>query len=212
MLPFDEADIVMISALQHYQYCPRQFALIYIEKVFDDNEYTLRGQAVHQRVDASTTDMAPNGNRIVRALPVFNDALGLRGRADVVEFTPEGQPIPVEYKLGSRKRQLHDDIQLCAQAVCLEAMFNCTVTQGAIYHVTSRRRRVVAFEAPLRQELLRSIEAVRALQCAGTLPPPLQDDSRCTHCSLIERCQPEMLSNATTKQKDTMQQLFQAQD
>jgi CRISPR-associated exonuclease Cas4 len=147
---WDEAEIVPISALEHYAYCPRQCALIHIEQVYEENVYTLRGVALHERVDqaASAWD---EGLRLEYALPLWSVRLGLIGRADVVGFLPDGTPYPIEYKSGKRKVKYHDDVQLCAQAMCLEEMLGVAVPRGAIYYHASRRRREVTFDAALRQ-------------------------------------------------------------
>ena len=132
-------DPIMISALEHWSYCPRQCALIHLEQTFDENLYTLRGRAVHKRVDEPVVEELV-GMRIERALPLWFKALGLTGKADVVEFHGE-TPYPVEYKHGPHRVQEHDDLQLCAQALCLEEMTGRSVPRGAIYHHSSRKRR-----------------------------------------------------------------------
>ncbi len=136
------AEPIMLSALQHYSYCPRQCALIHQEQSFDDNEYTLRGQRAHRRVDSGEIS-TEDGRRVLRALPLYSDRLGLVGKADAVEFLPDGTPYPVEYKQGKRHKYDHDDIQLAAQALCLEEMTGCVVSEGAIYHHKSKRRRTM---------------------------------------------------------------------
>jgi CRISPR-associated exonuclease Cas4 len=143
-------DPIALSALQHWCYCPRQCALIHVEQVFEENLFTQRGQALHKRVDDPGCEVR-DGLRVERALPLFCDRLGLVGKADVVEFLPDGAPYPVEYKHGSRNKRADiaacDDIQLAAQALCLEEMFGRAVPEGALYYATSRRRRIVAVDA-----------------------------------------------------------------
>ena len=136
---WDDADLVMVSALEHWSYCPRQCALIHVEQTFDENLYTLRGRMLHERVDVPEAEQR-EGVRIERALPLWSDRLGLVGKADVVEFHGDA-PYPVEYKHGPRQHWGHDDLQLCAQALCLEDMTGQPVPAGAIYHHSSRRRR-----------------------------------------------------------------------
>ncbi len=186
----DEA--IPLSALQHWSYCPRQCALIHVEQVFDENIHTLRGRAAHARVDAPHAATTP-GARIERALPVWCERLGLTGRCDVVEFRSDGTVYPVEYKHGPRRRREHDDIQLAAQAVCLEEMTCQPVPHGAIFHVSSRRRREVEIDAPLRARMEGAVAAVRDMLQEGRLPRPV-NDSRCKECSLREICQPEIVS------------------
>lgn len=188
----------MLSALQHYAYCPRQCALIHIEQAFAENVHTLRGQAAHRLADIPGTEKRP-GVRIERALPVWSEALGISGRCDVVEFLADGTPYPVEYKHGARRDKLHDDIQLAAQALCLEEMFGKPVPQGAIYHASSKRRRVVEISPDLRAQTRDTIEAVRAMLQAGVIPAP-QYDARCKECSLQHICQPQMQSASARRQ------------
>lgn len=180
----------MISALEHWSYCPRQCALIHVEQTFDENLYTLRGQAVHKRVDEPESEIV-DGVRVERAVPLWSKQLGLIGRADVVEFHGE-VPYPVEYKHGPRRETEHDDLQLCAQAICLEEMTGKLVPRGAIYHHSSRRRREVVFTPALRDQVAEVVTQVRAMLVAKTLPPPV-NDSRCRHCSLIEACMPSVI-------------------
>ena len=189
-------DPIALSALQHWCYCPRQCALIHIEQVFEDNLYTQRGQALHKRVDDPGFEVR-DGLRVERALPLFCDSLGLVGKADVVEFLPDGTPYPVEYKHGSRHKRADiaacDDIQLAAQALCLEEMFGKAVPEGALYYATSRRRRIVAVDADLRAKTEQVVGEVRRLLVASVLPPPLNDD-HCRACSLRDLCQPEAVA------------------
>lgn len=187
---WDEAQLVMISALEHWSYCPRQCALIHLEQTFDENLYTLRGRLLHDRVDDPTGEMQ-GGVRIERALPLWSARLGLVGKADVVEFHSE-TPFPVEYKHGPRRQWGHDDLQICAQALCLEDMTGKSVPQGAIYHHGSRRRREVVFDEALRARVAEAVEAIRRMLTESRLPPPL-NDARCRHCSLKESCLPSVI-------------------
>ncbi|MDR1062534.1 MAG: CRISPR-associated protein Cas4 [Azoarcus sp.] len=209
-----DAEPFPLSALQHWSYCPRQYALIHLEQVFEDNLFTLRGQALHKRVDDPGFEIR-DGLRVERALPLFCDRLGLTGKADVVEFLPDGTPYPVEYKHGSRNKRADiaacDDLQLAAQAVCLEEMFARPVPEGALYYASSRRRRIVAVDASLRQRLEESIDQIRQAQIRNTLPPPLKDDTRCRACSLKDVCQPEAL-NREVEYRENMARLFSVED
>lgn len=192
-----ELDQVPLSALQHWRYCPRQCGLIHLEQVFDDNVHTLRGQAVHAKVDQPGVETA-KGVRVERALPLWHDELGLVGKSDVVEFLAGGVPYPVEYKHGSRNKAADiaacDDLQLAAQGMCLQAMTGKTVNEGALYYATSKRRRVVAITEQLRADVAQTADAIRQMLASGELPPPLvgeQAAKRCKACSLLERCQPQ---------------------
>ena len=193
----DDPDPIPLSALQHWAYCPRQCGLIHLEQAFDDNLHTQRGQAVHALVDQPGMELR-KGLRIERALPVWHDTLGLIGKADVVEFEPDGTPYPVEYKHGSRRKAADiaacDDLQLAAQALCLEAMTGRSVRMGAIYYASSRRRREVNITPVLRDQVADTVRAIRQMQATATLPPPTTDVRRCKGCSLRDRCQPEALA------------------
>jgi len=191
---WEEGEVVMISALQHHSYCPRQCSLIHVEKVFDENLYTLRGRRVHERTH-EPEGVLEDGVRVERGLSLFSERLGLIGKADVVEFRVGEAPYPVEYKAGPRRGSTHDDIQLCAQAMCLEEMLGCDVLRGAVYHYASRRRREVVFDGALRSLTEETIHAVRRLLVTSTVPPPVAD-VRCPKCSLFDACMPFALSGA----------------
>jgi CRISPR-associated exonuclease Cas4 len=184
-------ELVPISALQHYVYCPRQCALIHVEQVWEENLYTLRGQRLHQTVDVPDSALR-DGLRVERALPLWSEKLGIVGRADVVEFLPDGTPYPVDYKTGPRRARRADEVQLCAQALCLEEMLGRAVPSGALYHHASRRRREVRFTAELRAEVEKVVAEVRELLGNDRLPAPAAD-SRCRDCSLVEACMPHAL-------------------
>ncbi len=191
-------DNIPISALQHWAYCPRQCGLIHLEQYFADNIYTARGQAVHHLVDEPGYEIR-SGVRVERALPLWSDRLGLIGKADLVEFHSDGSIFPVEFKHGPRRVKRYDDIQLAAQAMCLEDMLGRPVPQGAIYHASSRRRRVVDITPELRQGVLEFADAIRTMLATGQLPPPV-NDQRCRECSLKEACQPEALADQGRQQ------------
>ena len=182
------AESIPISALQHFLYCPRQCALIHLEQSYSENVYTLRGNRVHEKVHESGS-VTVAGIRVERALPLYSDALGLTGIADVVEFLEDGTPYPVEYKAGSRKAKAADEVQLCAQALCLEEMLGIPIPEGSIYYDRSRRRQVVAFTEALRTKTMDTASDVHALLVSDRLPPPVADN-RCANCSLLEVCMP----------------------
>lgn len=202
-----ELEPVLISALEHYSYCPRQCGLIHLDQVWDENIYTTRGGLAHARVDepeGTTEGML----RVERSVPLWSRRLGLIGRADVVEFQspveprgtgtepdPQGVPYPVEYKVGPRRRWGHDAIQVCAQGLCLEEMLGVPVPRGAIYYRGSRRRREVIFDEPLRQLVEATVQATRGLLLGGELPAA-PNDARCRHCSLYDSCLPPLTGSA----------------
>lgn len=186
----DEGFDVLVSAIAHYSYCPRRCALIHVEKVFDENVFTLRGSMMHERVDEPMYSV-DNGVKVERALPIWSERYGLQGRADAVEFHSDGTVYPVEYKIDTRKASRNDDLQLCAQAICLEEMLDCPVTHGAVYSGSARHRREVEFTDDLRNRTLAAVETIRAMWNRGSLPEPV-NDSRCPNCSLIHVCMPSV--------------------
>ena len=191
-----EIEQISLSALQHWAYCPRQCGLIHLEQAFDDNVHTLRGQAVHAKVDKPGVETA-KGVRTERAMPLWHDELGLVGKADVVEFLPSGVPYPVEYKHGSRNKAADiaacDDLQLVGQAMCLEFMLGKPVAEGAIYYASSKRRRVLPITDAHRNLVRQTVGDIRRMLASTRLPDALlgeQASRRCKACSLQERCQP----------------------
>jgi CRISPR-associated exonuclease Cas4 len=187
-------EIVLISAIEHYSYCPRQCALIHVEQVFDDNALTLQGSHGHERAHEPLS-IQEEGKRTERALPLWSDRLGLSGVADAVEFHDDGAVVPVEYKHGKRRGGRHDALQLCAQAMCLEEMLGVTVTRAAVFRQQARRRKEIAIDDQLRRDTVEIIGRVRAMLRSGTLPPPL-NNARCRDCSLADACVPDVLETA----------------
>lgn len=204
-----EVDPIPLSALQHWAYCPRQCGLIHLEQVFADNIHTARGQAVHHLVDTPGYEIK-SGVRVERALPLWSDRLNLIGKADLVEFHPDGRIYPVEFKHGAKRQKTWDDLQLAAQAMCLEDMLGRPVMHGAIFHASSHRRREVAITPALRDLVVQTADAIRAMLSAGKLPPPV-NDARCKECSLKEICQPEALAGHD-RQREQIRQLFNSED
>ena len=183
---------VLISMLEHFSYCPRQCALIHLDQSFDENIYTLRGRLAHSNVHQAGTRSA-GGARIEHSLPLWSKRLGLVGKADAVEFR-DGVPYPVEHKIGKLKRDRHADLQLCAQALCLEDMTGRDVPVGAVYHIRSRRRREVEFTPELREEVCETVVAIRDLLSRDSLPRP-PNDRRCRRCSMARSCLPDVIGD-----------------
>ncbi len=192
---YTEDDLVMISALQHYLFCPRQCALIHIEQLWLENRLTAEGRILHERVH-SVGGESRRKVRIEFDLPIRSLKAGLIGRADVVEFRLQEkgvwQPYPVEYKRGRPKKDDSDRVQLCAQALCLEEMLNIPVPAGALYYGKKKRRQEVLFDANLRQSTEKTAEALHALLSEG-LTPPAHYARRCDRCSLVDLCLPKAL-------------------
>ncbi len=190
----DEDDAIPLSALQHYLFCPRQCALIHVERQWQENQLTAEGRLLHDRVDQGGRD-SRNGVRTVRSLPLRSLRLGLVGVADAVELHgPERAPFPVEYKRGRPKAHRADEVQLCAQALCLEEMFGATIPAGALFYGESRRRFPVVFDPPLRRLTEDTTAAVRAMVQSGRTPPPVYESRACDSCSLLEACRPRRLT------------------
>jgi CRISPR-associated exonuclease Cas4 len=189
----DEDDLIMISALQHYAFCPRQCALIHIEQIWDENLMTAEGRIMHEKVHEQ--DRESRGKvRIEYGIPLRSLRLGLVGKADVVEFhrldKDTWQPFPVEYKRGKPKPDHCDLIQLCAQAICLEEMLSVSVPNGAIFYGRTRHRLDVAFDEVLRNETEEAAKRAHELIASGITPPPVYE-KRCERCSLIGECLPK---------------------
>lgn len=202
-------DPIPISALQHWAYCPRQCGLIHLEQSFEDSVHTARGQAVHHLVDTPGYEIK-SGVKVERSLPLWSDRYGLIGKADLVELRPDGTVFPVEYKHGRRRQKQHDDLQLAAQAMCLEEMLGRPVVKGAIYHASSHHRREVVITPELRQHVVETAAAIRAMLAGGTLPPPV-NDARCRECSLKALCQPEAIA-ARQRQAELRRRLYADED
>lgn len=191
----DDDDLIPISALQHYLYCPRQCALIHIERLWAENRHTAEGRLLHERADQPKLEKR-RGVRTITAMPLAAPQLGIGGVADVVEFhkAAEGEiAYPVEYKRGSPKSHRADEVQLCAQALCLEVMLQQAVPEGALYYGQTRRRDVIVFDTELRELTLATIHAVQALFSARRTPMADYQAKRCDACSLIDLCQPKLL-------------------
>lgn len=182
---------INVSALNQHAYCPRRCGLIYLEGEFSENIHTQRGNAEHARVDRVAHTTTPEGARVEYALPIWSDRLGLIGKCDVVEFWPDGAVYPVEYKHGPRRAWVNDDIQLAAQACCLEEMLGVRIERAAIYHAGSKRRREVTITQALRGEVENAASAIRTMIANGRLPDPTTETRRCRECSMKDVCQPE---------------------
>lgn len=182
-----------LSALQHYMYCPRQCALIHVEKVWVENRFTAEGRLLHLRADSGDSGRR-GGVAEDRAVPIRSERLGLYGVADVVEMRPgeDGAevPYPVEYKRGSPKVDDWDRAQLCAQAMCLEEMLGITVPSGAIFYGKPRRRERVEFDATLRDLVVQNCLNMHAM-IESRQTPPAVFGKRCRACSLSGICMPK---------------------
>jgi CRISPR-associated exonuclease Cas4 len=190
-----EDELIAISALSHYSYCPRRCALIHIEQVWAENRFTAEGRILHERVHDESRE-SRGDVRIDYGVSLRSLRLGLIGKADVVEFhrQPVGAwlPFPVEYKRGKPKADDCDRVQLCAQAICLEEMLSVTIPEGALFYGQTRHRLDVVFDEALRGETEETARRVHVLIAAGRTPPPVYE-KRCESCSLLSDCLPKTI-------------------
>ena len=187
-----EDELVPISALQHMLYCPRQCALIHSEQQWAENRFTAEGRILHERVDTGVRERRGDVTT-ARSVPLRSLRLGVTGIADVVEIHAAEGPYPVEYKRGRPKAHRADDVQLCAQAMCLEEMLGVSVPEGALFYGRNRRRKVVAFDAALRELTERVAAETQRMLLDGETPPPEYEARKCNACSLKNVCQPRRL-------------------
>jgi len=183
---------IFISALQHYAYCSRQFALIHIEQVWAENFYTAHGNLLHERVDSCEPEQRGNV-RFERSVAVISHKLRISGKLDLLEIEGKSPAkyFPVEYKRGKPKLEDWDKIQLCAQALCLEEMRDVAIDEGALWYWQPRKREPVVFDAAIRNVTLAAIEGAHKLLATGKTPSPIVDKKRCRACSLIDLCEPD---------------------
>ena len=188
-------DLIMISALQHYAFCPRQCALIHIEQIWTESGRTAEGRIMHDRVHDESRE-SRGDVRIDYGVSIRSLRLGLIGKADVVEFhrRPDGSwlPFPVEYKRGKPKVDACDLVQLCAQAICLEEMLSVAIPAGALFYGQTRHRLDVVFDEGLRRETEEMARHARDLIASGRTPPPVYE-KRCKNCSLLAECLPKTI-------------------
>ncbi len=196
---YAEEDFIQLSALQHYLYCPRQCALAYMEMVWAENLFTAEGRVLHERAD-SGEKLRQGGIRIEHALPIRSKRLGLSGQADVVEFHEDGSVFPVEYKRGKPKSNRCDEVQLCAQAICLEEMLDVQINSGALFYGQKRRRHSVEFDADLRQLTEKTIDQVHDLLSSGATPKA-EYSKKCDQCSLFTACLPKSCTASRSVRK-----------
>jgi CRISPR-associated exonuclease Cas4 len=187
-------DPLPLSLLNDFLYCTRRAALKAIDGVRSANDHTAQGDVNHKHADLPGYERRA-GWKLLRALPVWSDHLGLNGKADLIEVRNECGAIsdarPVEYKSGKKSRWNNDQAQLCAQALCLEEMLGISIAEGAIYHAKSSQRTRIEFTPDLRANTLEAIKALHDLVAASRIPPPILAP-HCDGCSLREICLPEI--------------------
>jgi len=196
-----EREPIPLSALQHAAYCLRQAALIHLERMWEENRFTAEGHVLHVAVDKPGSRRV-RGQRRVTNLQLSAPRLGIAGVADVVEFSPDGAggevALPVEFKRGKPKLHRADEIQLCAQGLCLEEMLGRPVPAGALFYAETRRRVEVPFDDDLRALTLSTIADLAGILAAGRTPPPTVQKNRCRACSLLDLCRPEAVKRSAT--------------
>jgi CRISPR-associated exonuclease Cas4 len=192
---YSEDELLPISGLQHVLFCERQFALIHVEQLWEENLYTAEGQVLHERVDAEGHE----SRRLFRqefGMAMRSLEYGIIGKADLVEFylLPEGgvaEAVPVEFKRGKDKEDDCDRVQLCAQALCLEEMLGVAVTRGAFYYLGAHRRTNLDLSAGLRAETQAANARARSIFESGKTPAAKYEKEKCDRCSLVELCMPD---------------------
>jgi CRISPR-associated exonuclease Cas4 len=200
---FTEDQFIQLSALQHYVFCRRQCALIHVEDVWNENVYTVRGGILHEKVDTDTYETR-GALKTVRGLKIHSFEYGLAGRCDVVEFFKSsdgsGRPevVPVEFKAGQPKQNISDEVQLCAQALCLEEMLDVPVRRGAFFYGKIRRRVQVEISDTLRQQTEEIIAAVHDIVDRKVIPQG-KYEKKCGSCSLEDICQPKAMNERKLK-------------
>ncbi|MEI8312588.1 MAG: CRISPR-associated protein Cas4 [Verrucomicrobiota bacterium] len=191
-------DAIPISALQHALFCERQFALIHLEREWSENRQTAEGRVLHERAHEGPAE-SRGDIRTVRGISVASAVFGLTGQCDIVEFHRDGRVIPVEYKRGKPKSHRADEVQLCAQAVCLEEMLVLPqISTGYLFYGKPHRRTEVALDDGLRELTLGVAARAREILDSGITPSARYDKSKCAACSLIEICQPMCRKSAAS--------------
>jgi CRISPR-associated exonuclease Cas4 len=208
---YNDDELLMLSGIQHIAFCERQWAMIHIEQQWQENVKTVEGRFVHEKVDDPEFFESRGDILISRSVPLISRTLGLYGIADMVEFhlskdskgielekrTGKWSPVPVEYKRGKPKTDSRDEVQLCAQGICLEEMLDVSIPSGYLYYAKTRKRLKVNFDKELREKVKDLALKMHALFDGGVTPKAVYKN-HCKNCSLIERCIPKV----TEKQKN----------
>lgn len=218
---YHEDELLPLSGIQHIAFCERQWALIHIEKQWEENKRTVEGKHLHQRVDDPEFIEIRKDTLTLRALPLSSYELGLYGIADVVELIGTAdqakgvqvadqpgywKPYPVEYKRGKPKVDKRDEVQLCAQAICLEEMMNTSIDSGYLYYGETRHREKVQFDPELR-ELTRKLARRMHDLYANQLTPRAMHKKNCRLCSLVDICLPDLTAKNLSPEKYIERQL-----
>lgn len=202
-MEFRPEDLLALSGIQHFVFCRRQWALMYVEQSWADNHLTVEGHQMHERVDDPFFSELRDGVVYTRSVPVASYRLGLYGVCDLIEFEPASSgtrlkgrsgtwlPTPVEYKHGSRKEHFADEAQLCAQAMCLEEMLSVHIPMASLYYGKIRRRMDVELTSELRNLVLDSAAEMHKYLSRG-YTPRVKPGKHCRSCSLVDLCLPDL--------------------
>ncbi len=209
---YNEDELLMLSGIQHIAFCERQYALAYIEMQWLENVLTVEGHHLHERVNDPFESESGSDIIIWRDLPVVSLVMGIYGRADIVELIKVGNKesgsikvsgksgwwklLPVEYKRGKPKPDERDEVQLCAQAMCLEEMYRITISEGSLYYGQTRHRHKVEFSSSLREQVLSYVKRMHHIYTSGVTPLPIFKQ-HCKSCSLYELCLPKVIGNGS---------------
>jgi CRISPR-associated exonuclease Cas4 len=216
---YEEDEMLLLSGIQHIAFCKRQWALIHIEQQWAENVKTIEGQHLHEKTDDPFIRDSTSSCITVRAVNLVSHKLGLTGRADVVEFKKavegvelsgkEGKwtPYPVEYKRGKPKTDERDIVQLCAQAICMEEMFDTTINEGVLFYWEVRRRTVVEFNTELRQKVIDYAIEMHELFEIGKTPYPIYK-THCKSCSLFDICLPQNIQKSGDVNEYLIRELY----
>lgn len=203
---YDEEDMLMLSGIQHYAFCPRQWALIHIEQQWEENKLTIEGEIMHQHVDDPFYRQKMGSNICLRSVNIASKQLGLYGLSDMVELHPTNSPVnailhpkypgywmpyPIEYKHGKPKPNNIDAVQLAAQAMCLEEQYAITISEGAIYYGEIRNREIVEFTDELRNEVVQLANGMHEVFANKQLPKA-NKQACCKSCSIKDICLPKL--------------------
>lgn len=209
-MAYDEEEYLQLSGLQHFAFCRRQWALIHIEDQWAENERTVEGNFLHERAHDEQLRERRGDVLVIRGMRLSSARLGVSGACDVVEFrrSPGGVPLhgeeglylpyPVEYKRGQPREDRANELQLCAQAMCLEEMLCCDIPQGALYFGQTRHRQTVDFTQALRGEVERCLEEMHGLAWRGHTPK-VRPTKACNACSLKEVCLPRLMKSGSVQ-------------
>ncbi len=210
MMEYNEEDFLLLSGIQHFSFCKRQWALIHIEQHWQENLRTIEGAILHEKTHDSTIKEKRGDLIISRGMRIFSRTLGTTGTCDVVElhkasdgvniFGRDGtyKPVPVEYKRGKPKENEADALQLCAQAMCLEEMLLCEIPEAFLFYGETKRRLKVALDDCLRghvKTIFKQMHELYDRRCT----PKVKISKACKACSLAEICMPKLCKNPSVK-------------